>query len=1320
MMKKNIMDICFFLKLAFILGVITFLCSFKSYSQVSTWEKSPFEYKVFVENLGQFDGKDKMPENKIQYGVENMGFQIYFTEKGLTYRMDEWGKSDEKNKMLEQWESGTREYKEEQRKNGNREKMKLLDIVNTSLVNIEWMGANPKPYIIADEQTSERFHYNISLTESINHAKSYKKIIYKNLYPGIDLVYSFPENRPGIKYAFIVHPGANVAVIKMKYSGSICYVDTVTGNINIPTLFGDIIDHAPYSFYETPGKVVESSFKLDNNVVSFHFPNGYDKSKTLVIDPWTTNPVFTSQNKALDVDRDAAGNVYVYGGLLPFKLRKYNSAGVPQWTSNTIPSSTNWFGDLVTTNSGVSYVSNGQGNGEIQKIDPNGLTLVTNTTGFGTGGWEYFVLCFNATQTQLVGGTSIPPSGNFGAVVNVNLTNLNPSAPVGGFGVSPYTEIRGMCLSPNGNFYGISIHNGGNFVGKVFGFTPTLTPLWSIYSGYTFANHGYITPNYQFSNPGPQNCIAASNCFVYTYNGDTLKKRSITNGALVAQIKITNATAGSCSGVLVDSCDNVYVGTTTGIRKYDSNLAFVTSAATSGAVYDMVFAPNQEIYAVGNTFVASVSGLVVNCVQSTLTLTTSTSAASCGQSNGTATVTTVGGTAPFVYVWSVSSNSSNVATGLTAGVYTVTVTDASCNPLIKTATITIGGAASFTANIASFTNATCNGSATGGAVSSVTGGLGPFNYLWSNGHTNSQLTNVAAGTYTITVSDGFCSSSASIVLTEPPPFSITITPIDLLCNANNSGNVSVLGGSTYAWSNGATTSSIANLSAGNYSVTVYDSNNCSITNSVLITEPPLLNLLFASSSDNCLQSIGSISVTPSGGTGAYTYAWNTGASSNIISALSAGTYSVSVTDANGCSITGVDTVLSIAPLSINLLATNPLCNGQTTGIIVANAQGTSPYIYNWSNAGTGAIISAIGAGTYSVEVTDSSGCKATASVQIIDPPLLSVTLASLSDSICEGEKLLFQALPTGGTPNYTYSWNTGSILDTLLISPTNTTLFWVQLTDANGCTATSSKNIVIKQSPQASFSVDTTFGCTSLCVNFTNTSSSTIQYWDFGDGTYSTHNTPLHCYTQDGTFSVELVVTNTLGCSDTVLATNHITIYPGPKADFIINPEPAEINTIVNFTNQSTSASNWFWSFGDATNSLSTEENPFFIYSDTGYFQVQQIVQNSFGCKDTISKQLYVDTEFMFFTPNTFTPNGDGINDVFVPMGLIDVDKYTLLIFDRWGDEIFKSNDVNYGWEGRANDGKELAQQDTYVWLIKLFDKKGGRHSFVGHVNVVK
>ena len=305
------------------------------------------------------------------------------------------------------------------------------------------------------------------------------------------------------------------------------------------------------------------------------------------------------------------------------------------------------------------------------------------------------------------------------------------------------------------------------------------------------------------------------------------------------------------------------------------------------------------------------------------TANTTVQSASCGQNNGSATASATGGAGSYTYLWSNGATSAT-ASGLGAGTYTVTVTDqAGCT---GTASATISQSGSPAVSISGTQNASC-GQANGSATVTASGGAGGYTYLWSNGQSSSTASNLAAGSYTVTVTDGAgCSSTATAVVQSSGTTTVTLLQQqNVLCAGGNNGaaSSSASGGTapyTYLWSNGATTAAASGLSAGTYTVTATDATGCSAVTTVTITEPSALNVVGSFTPDNGGAGDGTATATVSGGSTPYTYLWSNGGTTATITNLSAGLYTVTVTDAHGCTeVVGVDVLGTTAVGAASLI-----------------------------------------------------------------------------------------------------------------------------------------------------------------------------------------------------------------------------------------------------------------------------------------------------------------------------------------------------------------------------------------------------------------
>ncbi len=363
--------------------------------------------------------------------------------------------------------------------------------------------------------------------------------------------------------------------------------------------------------------------------------------------------------------------------------------------------------------------------------------------------------------------------------------------------------------------------------------------------------------------------------------------------------------------------------------------------------------------------------------------------------------------------------------------------------------------------------------------------------------------------------------------------------------------------------------------------------------------------------------------------------------------------------------------------------------------------------------------------TYTAQLvnnTCSGPLNLTATVTITVSNNLSVSTSTVPAGCGNSNGTATVNVLTGSSP-YTYLWTpSGQTTSTATGLAPGT--YSCQVTDVNGCQITTTVTVTnVNTPPLVTFTGTDTTGCQTLCVTFNNTTANSVTcFWDFGDGNTSTQCNPVHCYSIPGTYSVKLTVTDGNGCTATTVHNNMVTVYAQPVANFSASPTPVDILApTVHFTDMSTGGVNsWLWNFGDPNNSTSSQQNPNFTYSDTGTYVVTLIVSNG-NCIDTIQQTIHIDDVFAFYAPNSFTPDADGKNDVFLPKwNAVDITKYEMMIFDRWGNMIFKTNNPFEGWDGHANKGASLAQQDVYVWKVSLSDTFSHQHKFIGHVSLIK
>ncbi len=419
-----------------------------------------------------------------------------------------------------------------------------------------------------------------------------------------------------------------------------------------------------------------------------------------------------------------------------------------------------------------------------------------------------------------------------------------------------------------------------------------------------------------------------------------------------------------------------------------------------------------------------------------------------------------------------------------AGVRTATVTIASNDCDEATYDFAIQGTGTqIGVSLASQTNVLCFGGNNGSATVADTGGVPAISYLWApSGGTAATETALSAGTYTCTVTDiNGCTATQVVTITEPPVLTVSLaSQTNVTCNGGNDGSatVSASGGTgtlNYSWAPaGGTAATATGLLMGTYTCTVTDSNSCSTTQVVTITEPTAIVASVATQANPLCNgdSTGSATVTASGGTGSLSYSWAPyGGTSASASQLLAGTYTVTVTDSNACSITQ-QIILTDPAAIVPVIASqsNTLCNGDSTGTATVSATGgTGTLTFAWSPiGGNAATASNLPAGTYVCTVTDSNGCAATQSVNITSPAALAATVAATTNpSTCGGTDGTVDITVNGGTPGYSYLWDNSAITEDL--TGVTSGSYTCTVTDTNGCTTTVTASIADPAPPTVTF-----------------------------------------------------------------------------------------------------------------------------------------------------------------------------------------------------------------------------------------------------------
>lgn len=524
-----------------------------------------------------------------------------------------------------------------------------------------------------------------------------------------------------------------------------------------------------------------------------------------------------------------------------------------------------------------------------------------------------------------------------------------------------------------------------------------------------------------------------------------------------------------------------------------------------------------------------------------------------GNNNGEISVSVNGGTPPYSYVWSASASTTNTASNFSAGNHTVTVTDA--NGCTTTGSYSVSEPTQLATTVQVNQDVSCFGGNDGSATAMPTGGTYPYTYNWTTGGVGVNETNIAAGAHSVTVIDANnCTISENFTIAEPAaPLALSITGTAVSCynGADATIDLTVNGGTapySYKWFDqnyvqlAMTTEDLTNVSAQTYYVEVTDAQGCLETTQITISQPaaPLDILLSSQTNISCFGgNDGAIDIEVSGGTIPYGYTWSNASTSQDLSGLVVGSYTVDVTDNNGCtSQLTVDLTQPDEPLASAIISTDVFCNGDATGTIdLSVTGGTAPYGYNWSNAATTEDQAAVSAGNYSVTVTDANGCTLNDNTIIYEPTALAETSSSTAVLCYGGNDGAVSIAVTGGITPYSYTWNDD--LNNQLSATANSLTdleagdYTVVVTDSNNCEISST--ITVSQ-PAAPIELSTAItnvlckGDATGAVNLTVTGGTPNYTYLWSDNSTAED---LANYTA-GAYKV--VVTDNNGCADSLEA----------------------------------------------------------------------------------------------------------------------------------------------------------------------------------------
>ncbi|MGZ3903573.1 MAG: PKD domain-containing protein [Bacteroidia bacterium] len=680
----------------------------------------------------------------------------------------------------------------------------------------------------------------------------------------------------------------------------------------------------------------------------------------------------------------------------------------------------------------------------------------------------------------------------------------------------------------------------------------------------------------------------------------------------------------------------------------------------------------------------------------------------------------------------------------------------------------------FTLPTVSFTSNSLCANQTAQFSGSVNGGNNGMQWAWQFGIGTSNVQNPSFnfpswGTYNVSLSasdlNGCVNSTSQQITIQPAPVvAATAAPVCLgsVSSFTNTSNIANGTISSWAWDlngDGITDNTTQNpnttyTTSGSHNVvlTATSAYGCVASNTILVNVNALPVAGFAIP-NNCLHISSNFintSTAPAGTTlSQFSWTFGNGNSSTAqqpsYTYTNPGTYPVTlmVTTAQGCS-SSVTNPVTIYPSPIANFSSNAVCvnqNMQYTDMSTIPTGSITIWKWDFSNDGItdattqNPVHTYTAGGNYNSKLTVISnfGCADS----IVKPAVVYFNpIANFNASgVCLGNAVQFTDASTnqnGTIAVWDWDFTSDGVIDNFSQNTTNNFgtaglfLVTLQVQNSFGCVNVIKKPVRVNPTPQVDIDVTHRSGCEGqMCVGMINntiiTGGSVASWqWNFGDGTTSNQNSPVHCFHQ-GTFTISLTAVSDSGCSASMTLPGSILVYPKPIAGFnFTNTDLDVIDATTGIVSTAQGASNFIYVISDGTHILN---QPSFQHSfpneNPGEYTVIQFVSNAFGCKDTIAKVIEIKPGFTFYIPNAFSPNGDGKNDVFKGTG-IGIKSYTLMVYDRWGNLVFTSNDLEQGWDGTFHDGNKVSLEDVFVWKVVLRDDGNKEHDYKGTVSLIR
>ena len=652
------------------------------------------------------------------------------------------------------------------------------------------------------------------------------------------------------------------------------------------------------------------------------------------------------------------------------------------------------------------------------------------------------------------------------------------------------------------------------------------------------------------------------------------------------------------------------------------------------------------------------------------------------------TVSATGGTLPYQNVGIYD---------VTAGAYNYVVTDA--NGCQSTTFVSLVEPTDISVNAVS-ANARCYGES-GSANLVVSGGTSPYSVVWQDNSNGLENINVPVNSdfgYTVTDANG-CTKTGVVRVGEPSVLSIELTASSVSCYglANGSVSISAIGGGvppySYQWSNGYSSNNLVGVGAGSYSLLVTDTNGCTASSTVVVTEPALLNVGIIANNVECGVSQGSLMANTYGGNTPYSYMWSNGGISETLSGVSSGSYSLTVTDANGCMATATSQISVVGMLSASIEEVNPIsCFGASDATLtVTSVYAQQPVIYQWSSGQSGPAIYGVDAGLYVVTLTDAWGCEGVASYQVNSPTEL-IMYSQISDAKCHNTNDGSITLNvSGGHEPYQYLWSNGSLEPNLF--GIRRGVYSVVVTDSNGCV--SQGNFTVNSPAPVVINADVTdvdcYGSKNGRVEIH--AEGGVEPYDYGfvNGSSVTHGRTVYDHLRPGVYRIDVKDAN--GCTEStsvaVAQPERLGVVAMEHAPSCKDLNDGYVELVV-----AGGSAPYTYTLDDYTS-----DSSIFTGLRSGVYNI--VVTDASGCTKTVDDVVISESyNDCIRIPNVFTPNGDGVNDEWIIENIELFPDAHIYVFNRWGQLLYHERGNGKRWDGSYRG--HFVPSGVYLYIIKL------------------